>query len=165
VGFVDHYLFRAEQAIFSVLVTQKLNVAVSKLDLGALVGLALDGLDNFAELGFEAGANVIDGEGVGEAADKDLRFCVPPFDVDFLLANGEFLEGADLINLRGRYHEEGLELALLLAERNMFEGELELREGTDDERFDLKLGEEGHLVKHYRLSFFRGLHQLDIIIK
>jgi hypothetical protein len=66
---------------------------------------------------------------------------------------------ADRIYLSRRDHQKCLILALLLAKSDMLGGQFGLWEFLYDQRLDLKLWKQGHLIKSHRLSLL-SLHQL-----
>lgn len=101
------------------------------------MGLPFVVLHDFAELGLEEGADLLNSHDIGDAADEHLGVCEGSLDAKGLLVDGKLLECADLLHFGGGHHQKHLVLALLLAQSDMLWSQLGLRQRVDDQRLDL----------------------------
>lgn len=91
-----------------------------------------------------------------------MSFCEGLLDGDTLFVDYESFQLANLVNFLGRYLQECLVFAVLLAENYILEGQLGLRKRLDDEGFDLELWKERNLVQDDVVATILRLHQLLI---
>lgn len=111
-----------------------------------LVGLPFMVLDDLSELGLKEPKNFFNGDRVRDPANEHLSFGEGSLDAEILLIDRDLFEGADLLNFGGRDHQKNLVFSLLLPKSDMLRSQLGLRQRIDNQRLDLKLGKQRHLV-------------------